>query len=293
MKTLATATSAALGGCAASVILYPLDTLKTRMQNQSKDGNESVIPKDVAGVLSLYKGVGYKATQSTLSKFLYFYAYTNMTNMLLSKNAKSLSTFMNLIVGYLAELFHLPLSLPLEVIITRMQTSKNQTKQSFMQLLQTMWEENEGKLSGFYKGFSAYFVLCLQPAIQFTAFEQVKIIYLKSKAAKSLSALEAFILGAAARSLATLVVFPYIRAKVLVQAESKSVATADDSTPSESIPQILSRLVQEEGVGSLYRGLSPELTKGALSAAFMLMVKEKIEAYVTLAFMVSQMYMAS
>ncbi|KDO31466.1 hypothetical protein SPRG_04081 [Saprolegnia parasitica CBS 223.65] len=255
------------------------------MQSQAK-GDEKT-PLD----LSLYKGVGYKAAQSTLSKFLYFYAYTSMANALTSKDAKSLSTAMNLVVGYLAELFHLPLSLPLEVIITRMQTTKGDTKQSFFQLLQTMWDENNGQLAGFYKGFSAYFVLCLQPAIQFTAFEQVKKLYLKSKASSSLSAIEAFMLGAAARSLATLVVFPYIRAKVIMQAKAK--AAAGDATPPETIPAILQRLVRDEGIGSLYRGLYPELTKGALSAAFMLMVKEKIEAYVTLSIMLTQMYMSS
>ncbi|OQR98497.1 Mitochondrial Carrier (MC) Family [Achlya hypogyna] len=295
MQTLATATSAAMGGCAASVILYPLDTLKTRMQAKAKDDAAA----DEGGVLSLYQGVGYKAAQSTLSKFLYFYAYTSLTNLLLAKKAKSLSTAMNLVVGYLAELFHLPLSLPLEVVITRLQTAKSGAQsQSFGELLQTMWAENNGQLAGFYKGFSAYFVLCLQPAIQFTAFEQVKKLYLKNKASSSLSAIEAFLLGAAARSVATLVVFPYIRAKVIMQAKSK--ATASDSP--ETIPVILQRLVRDEGIAALYRGLSPELTKvacrphfepGALSAAFMLMVKEKIEAYVTLSFMLGQMYMSS
>ncbi|CAK4085377.1 unnamed protein product [Aphanomyces euteiches] len=289
MATLATATSAAVGGCAASLALYPLDTLKTRMQSESKKDakdKKPLITWDVEGVLSFYKGVEYKAAQSTISKFLYFYAYTAMTQMLLSPNAKSLSTAANLVVGYLAEMFHLPISLPLEVVITRMQTSKGgDAKQGFLDLLKSIWKENGGKWTAFYKGFSAYFVLCLQPAIQFTVFEQVKKIYLKAykPTTTSLSAIEAFLLGAAARCLATLVVFPYIRAKVIVQAKTK--AAQGEGETQESMYGILQKLVQEEGVASVYRGLTPELTKGALSAAFMLMVKEKIEAYVTLSFM--------
>ncbi|KAF0693088.1 Aste57867_15904 [Aphanomyces stellatus] len=263
MATLATATAAAVGGCTASVALYPLDTLKTRMQSESKkdDATEKkpLITWDVENILSLYKGVEYKAAQSTMSKFLYFYAYTAMTNMLLTKDSKSLSTGANLVVGYLAEMFHLPVSLPLEVIITRMQTCKSgESKEGFVQLLQSIWNENGGKWTAFYKGFSAYFVLCLQPAIQFTVFEQVKKLYLKAykPTTTTLSALEAFLLGAAARSLAIMVVFPYIRAKVIVQAQSKSGAKKQDS-----IPTVIEKLVHDEGVASLYRGLTPELTK--------------------------------
>ncbi len=186
MKTLATATSAGMGGFAASVILYPLDTLKTRMQAQSKKsesdkkGRTPLVTCDLESILSLYTGVVYKAAQSTISKFLYFYAYTSMSNLLLTNGTETLSTGLNLIVGYLAELMHLPMTLPLEVVVTRMQTSKRgDVGKSFISLLKTIWDENQGKLSAFYKGLSAYFVLCMQPAIQFTVFEQVKKVYLK------------------------------------------------------------------------------------------------------------------
>jgi hypothetical protein len=46
-----------------------------------------------------------------------------------------------------------------------------------------------------------------------------------------------------------------------------------------SISGTLHRLVQEEGWGALYRGISPELFRGVLSAAIMLAFKEKIFAF--------------
>ncbi|RHY35456.1 hypothetical protein DYB32_000088 [Aphanomyces invadans] len=165
------------------------------MQSESKkDANikTSLVTCDVDSILSFYKGVQYKAAQSTISKFLYFYAYTAMT-----KNATSLSTGANLVVGYLAEMFHLPVSLPLEVVITRMQTTqaKDSKKASLFQQLQAIWDENGGTWTAFYKGFSAYFVLCLQPAIQFTVFEQVKKLYLRAykPTTTTLSAIESLI----------------------------------------------------------------------------------------------------
>jgi len=187
METMATATAAAIGACTSSLILYPLDTLKTRMQSQSK---ESKADASDMSMKSLYKGIQYKATQSTMSKFFYFYAYTSLSNAVTGGDGKKLSTAMNLIVGYLAELMHLPLTLPIEVMVTKMQTTKG--KINVMEIFKNILKEGNGTFAGFYKGFSSYFVLCLQPAIQFTVFEQVKAFYLKSakKTGNGLTALE-------------------------------------------------------------------------------------------------------
>ena len=43
---------------------------------------------------------------------------------------------------------------------------------------------------------------------------------------------------------------------------------------------VLSRVVREKGVLSVFDGLSPELVRGMLSGAVMLMVKEYIDAIV-------------
>lgn len=72
-------------------------------------------------------------------------------------------------------------------------------------------------------------------------------------------------LGALARSVATLLLFPYIRAKVIVQSKKKAAAKAgaalDKSEPEEGIVGALQRVYKDEGALSLYRGLGPELTK--------------------------------
>ena len=46
-----------------------------------------------------------------------------------------------------------------------------------------------------YKGIQAYVVLCLKPALQYTIFEQVKAVIVKTRRSKHLSAAEAFLLG--------------------------------------------------------------------------------------------------
>ena len=198
-------------------------------------------------------------------------------------------------------------------------------------------------VAGFYKGLAAYVVLCLRPAIQFAVFERLKAWKLAARqnasaptSTVSLSALEAFVLGALARAVATVAVYPYTRAKVMAQvstpargteaasttpaaagaadsaaaaatttttsatageapAEGPSngggggggAATSTPSSPAQPAPQTLlsamHTIFAEDGVAGLFHGLGPEVFRGMLSGAVMLMVKEKIENAVRLA----------
>lgn len=204
---------------------------------------------------------------------------------------------------------------------------------------------------GFYRGLGAYVVLCLRPAIQYAVFEQLKaLVLLKRKKTQVagankavLSALEAFALGAVARAVATFVVYPYIKAKVMAQANvgggtspevaayppsaescasdaqpaaqptslSSSVESSSSSsgqqqqplqqpqpqqrqeqhvvasaapqssvTPSSISPSgMVLKVFAEEGLPGVYRGIAPELTRGMLSAAVMLMIKERVHVF--------------
>jgi len=127
-------------------------------------------------------------------------------------------------------------------------------------------------MNGMYKGIQAYVVLCFKPAIQYTVFEQVKRIILKGKQRTALTAPESFLLGMVARTVATVLVFPYVRAKVMLQTSS----TQGES----SIISLLAKMYREQGIRACFQGLGPELTRGIFSAALMLMIKEQIASLV-------------
>lgn len=306
METMAAATAAGVGGFLSTSILYPLDTLKTRIQSgasllpesdedEKADGSKK--NKQLQLVRALYKGIQFKAAESSTSKFMYFYAYTMLAQMVAPRDGKPIGTLTDLAIGYVSELLHLPITMPMELVGTRLQTSAESG--SVLQMLRQIVKENG--VGGLYKGLGAYFVLCLQPAIQYTVFERLKGMYLRKfrQASQALGALEAFVLGAVARSIATLVLFPYIRAKVLMQAKKKQsavasaeqgqAAPASEAKPEakDTIASTLQRVYKEEGPLALYRGLGPELTRGALSSALMLMIKEKIQMYITLLMMLA------
>jgi adenine nucleotide transporter 17 len=314
--------SAAIGGMISASALYPLEVIKTKLQavecastsddsinttkdendrNEGEGGETNSSDQDIGrsrsawtlaktmyetqGISSFYHGIGTSAIQAGTEKALYFFAYTAFKNMyyrILQPKAQGkapaiMSTTANLLLGCAAEWAHLPITLPIDCLTTRIQTTKNPNA-SALALLYNMMSEG-----GMYKGLQAYIVLCFKPAIQYTIYEQVKHYYLtylsrnNPTQSSSLSSVQAFLLGLISRTISTMVVFPYIRAKVLLQQRTSS------SSSSNTIPNLMQSLVRQGGISSLFQGLGPELTRGVLSSALMMMVKEKISAIVSIA----------
>jgi hypothetical protein len=157
--------------------------------------------------------------------------------------------------------------MPIDCLSTAIQTSN---KQNTVALMMTILKEGN-----MYKGIQAYYVLCFKPALQYTVFEQVKAIMLKARKTKSLTAAEAFLLGMVSRAVATLAVFPFVRAKVVMQSR-KQEQPQEGGEQSPSVWDLLTETHKNGGIVALYQGLGPELTRGVFSAALMLMIKEKI-----------------
>jgi adenine nucleotide transporter 17 len=285
------------------------------------------------GLKIFFQGMEISAFGSAMQKACYFCAYSALKQLymgaVLAKHQKRLTTtsssssstqsptppsispLTSVILGCLAEWAHLPLTLPIDALTTALQTSpssastmrsgsKAKTTQSAMALLMTMWREDT-----VYKGIQAYYILCFKPALQYSIYEQLKRWILserkrphQSSSPQQLSASESFALGMFARTVATLFVFPFVRAKVRMQSSSLSSSPSSTaksgetncgsttnnnkkdssslSTPSSSIWQLLQTTYATGGIASLYQGIGPELTRGVLSAALMMMVKEQI-----------------
>jgi solute carrier family 25 (peroxisomal adenine nucleotide transporter), member 17 len=272
------------------------------------------------GISVFVRGIETSALQSAIEKALYFFAYTALKqgySSALSSTTRSMKdgkqkqhsdssssnnigAFANLMLGCAAEWMHLPISLPIDAWTTQIQTST--TGAAPMQILLTMLA-SPNKMNSWYKGLSAYYVLCFKPALQYTVYEQVKKLLVAHRRDKTLSAVEAFLLGMVARTVATVLVFPCVRAKVLLQKQAAVSANASsmmadpepafDSTRAAAAAttppagakvvkeelttiKVLLRTLQRQGLAGLYQGLGPELTRGIFSAALMLMIKERI-----------------
>lgn len=280
--------AASVGGAISAAVLYPLEVLKTKMQSdENNDNNEEEEEKKksmIAYSKSLYEKEGYavfirgietSSFQSALEKALYFFSYEALKKGYHSlSGGAQLNTGTNLLLGCLAEWAHLPITLPVDAWTTRIQTCSDKTTGPLAILCQMLSEKQT-----FYKGISAYVILCLKPSLQYTIYEQVKRMVVVKRRDKSLSAVEAFLLGMLARTIATVLVFPCLRAKVIMQTRSSETNTTGSEAKQATVMDLLLDLARSNP-SALYQGIVPELTRGVFSAALMLMLKEKIGAMV-------------
>ncbi|EFJ08606.1 hypothetical protein SELMODRAFT_160785 [Selaginella moellendorffii] len=283
MEALADATAGAIGGLFTTTILYPLDTCKSKYQAELKAGNSykyrsllDVLREAIASnrVLALYQGLGAKNLQSLLSQFIYFYSYSYLKRLYLqrSKN-KSMGLGANLVVAAAAGACNSIVTQPLDTASSRMQTSGFGKSKGLWATLSANWKES-------FDGLGASLFLTCNPAIQYTVFEQLKTRLLQQRVRKAgssplvLSAFHAFLLGAISKTVATLITYPAIRCKVMIQSGDKK----DDeeySRPKRMV-DAFTLIQKQEGILGFYKGIQAQVLKTILSAAFLMMIKEKV-----------------
>ncbi|CAD7957638.1 unnamed protein product [Amoebophrya sp. A25] len=261
LAALIQATAGAGGGVWSMAMLFPLDTLKTLIQAgktrspKTLEAFQQVREED--GALSLYRGLGAKASETALKNFIYFYAYEILVKIAKARGMK-MTTLNNLIVGYVAGVANMVCIMPLEVVSTRLQVKPN----SFWKATREIIDE-EGA-AGLYSGFKFNVLLCLNPAIVNTVFDIIKkrLVGAKPAGSKFLTPLEAFALGAFAKCVATILTYPLVRIKTVLQ--TGLAKENEENCKSESLWTFY------------FRGLGPSLVKTASQAALMYMAKERI-----------------
>ncbi|XP_028773940.1 peroxisomal adenine nucleotide carrier 1 isoform X1 [Neltuma alba] len=291
LESLSEATSGAIGSLVSTTVLYPLDTCKTKYQaevqakQQRRYRNISDVLWEAIStrqVLSLYQGLGTKNIQSFISSFLYFYGYSYFRRLYLKKTGKkTIGTKANLVVATAAGVCTIVVTQPLDTAASRMQTSEFGKSKGFWKTL------SEGTWSEAFDGLGISLLLTSNPSIQYTAYDQLKQRLLKGKMSKkigaksspeALSAFSAFMLGAVSKCVATCLTYPAIRCKVMIQS-----AESDDNRSTEAerraqrtISGALYTIWRREGLLGFFNGLQAQILKTVLSAALLLMVKEKI-----------------
>uniref|UniRef100_M4BP29 RxLR effector candidate protein n=2 Tax=Hyaloperonospora arabidopsidis (strain Emoy2) TaxID=559515 RepID=M4BP29_HYAAE len=252
------------------------------------------------GVEGLFTGLSSKIVHTVLSNFAYFYWYSVLKTAVEKHLKKPLTTGLSLLIASTAGAFNMTMTLPLEMINTRAQIrptdtdkrhdvdDKTMKKYKMWGIARDIYAEN-GWMS-FWKGFIPSLVLVSNPSINYTIFDRLKsqlqlskMAAGKAKRASSLTALEAFVLAAIAKAVATVLTYPVIRAKVLMQAQ-KEPTTEPQKNPSShhqaamgsSMIQVLKRIGESEGFNGYYKGCSAQLVNTVLKSALLVMTKEEI-----------------
>ncbi|CAI7659320.1 unnamed protein product [Penicillium pancosmium] len=281
---IAHALAGAGGGILSMVLTYPLITLSTRAQVESKrahstalDAVRRIVQRE--GIAGLYSGLESALFGISVTNFVYYYWYewtrsTFEKAAITAGRAKKLTTIESMIAGAIAGSATVLITNPIWVINTRMTARKSESEEqglpgapkkakasTFNTLMQLLREEGPKAL---FAGVLPALVLVINPILQYTIFEQLKNMVERRR---RMTPKDAFYLGALGKILATSITYPYITIKSRAHVASKD-------GPKESLNGSLKRIINEEGWKGLYKGIGPKVTQSAITAAFLFAFKD-------------------
>ncbi|KAK7033267.1 mitochondrial carrier domain-containing protein [Favolaschia claudopus] len=315
------ALAGALGGCFSTAVVYPLDVAKTQIQaskGKSKDELSMlavlvrIFKKE--GIFGYYRGFWATMLNTFSMQYAYFFFYSFVRNSYISRLTRklpagaavpALSTAAELLIGAIAGALAQIFTIPVSVIATRQQVGRQGASKSgesaeddsFLGVAREIIEE-EG-VGGLWLGIRPGLVLTVNPAITYGVFERVKGIFIaaqvKAGGSDKISPMLSFLIGAISKTLATVVTYPYIMAKVRIQTRSAD----EDEAKIEHLElpvahkphhdhsklkhpgaiDILTQVLRKEGVFGWYRGMAAQITKAVLSQALLFMSKEQFEQW--------------
>jgi len=210
-----------------------------------------------------------------------------LRNSALKKVEGGLSTSAELSLGAAAGALAQIFTIPVAVVATRQQlwlpppgaTGKAAREPS---LLQTAAEVvREGGITALWTGLRPGLVLTVNPAITYGVFERGKAWVLEGSGNTKLSVAQSFWLGVVSKTLATVVTYPYIFAKVRLQARvddpHEEPGTPHHKFHHRGAIDILQHVYQEEGIKGWYQGMSAQIFKAVLCQGILFVSKDKFE----------------
>ncbi|CDS08666.1 hypothetical protein LRAMOSA10027 [Lichtheimia ramosa] len=291
------AVAGSAGAMFALTMVYPLDIIKTRIQVQAKheslddkeqehyssawDGIMQIMQKE--GVAGLYAGLGSSLLGTASTNFTYFYCYSvirELYNKRYNPAGGTLSTALELLLGAAAGALTTLVTTPVALVTTRQQTLPSNERQSVLRTCMSII--NDEGIGGLWKGIQPSLILCVNPAITFASFEKIKEFALNTLKL-SMTPGVSFVVGALSKTLATIVTYPYIMAKVRLQWKpSKEIQ--DKVKPYKGSIDVLTRVLQTEGFFGWYRGMGAQISKAVLSQALLFMMKDIFTNYTIMAY---------
>lgn len=178
-------TSGAAAGLMVDLSLFPLDTLKTRLQSEKGFWN-------AGGVRGIYKGVGPTILASAPSAAIFFVTYDKSKSLLETKNER-MAPLRHMASACVAEIASNLVRVPMEVVKQRRQTSDGISPLNIVRKA----VENEGFL-GLYRGFFSTVMRDIPfSIIQFPLWEALKL-YWSTREMREVTSAESALAGAVA-----------------------------------------------------------------------------------------------
>nr|XP_025874365.1 solute carrier family 25 member 36 [Vulpes vulpes] len=290
------------GGTVGAILTCPLEVVKTRLQSSSvtlyisevqlntmagASVNRVVSPGPLhclkvilekEGPRSLFRGLGPNLVGVAPSRAIYFAAYSNCKEKLNGIFDPD-STQVHMISAAMAGFTAITATNPIWLIKTRLQLdarNRGEKRMGAFECIRKVYQTDG--LRGFYRGMSASYAGISETVIHFVIYESIKQKLLEYKIASTMendeeSVKEAsdfvgmMLAAATSKTCATTIAYPH---------EVVRTRLREEGTKYRSFFQTLSLVVQEEGYGSLYRGLTTHLVRQIPNTAIMMATYELV-----------------
>ncbi|KAJ1525191.1 hypothetical protein ONE63_010023 [Megalurothrips usitatus] len=245
-------TSIVAGGAAGLTVdlsLFPLDTLKTRLQSEQgflKSG----------GFKNVYRGIVPAAAGSVPCAALFFCTYNSCKNNLGCVFGPELKPVVHLLSASAGEVAACSFRVPVEIIKQRLQATA--TQKSALQLTASLWRD-EG-ITGFYRGLGST-ILREVPfsCLQFPLWEMLKSTW-QEKCNRSIAPWEGAVCGAIAGGFSAAVTTPLDVAKTRIMLYSRDRGVPQPSLQKvPGVRDILGIIYRGEGIKGLFAGVTPRV----------------------------------
>ncbi|BFZ54376.1 S-adenosylmethionine transporter [Savitreella phatthalungensis] len=259
METFQPLISGAFAGLAVDLSLFPLDTIKTRLQASGGFARNG-------GFKGIYAGMGSIAAGSAPGAAIFFLSYETIRRQLNADGQVQHPTLLAVTSSSIAESLACIVRVPTEVVKQRTQASVSGTHSSFGTLRAILASDG---LHGLYRGFLATLAREIPfVCIQFPLWEYFKVLAVRERLGSTphelavgdarsqdspqyrANAGEAAICGAAAGSIAAALTTPLdvIKTRMMLSSGERRSWLLTAST-----------IAKQEGIKSFFRGIVPRV----------------------------------
>lgn len=250
------ATALVAGGCAGTsvdVALFPIDTLKTRLQSPQgflKAG----------GFRGIYNGLGAAAAGSAPGAALFFSTYETMKPIVLkwqeSAGLGDRPALSHMLAASMGEVMACLVRVPTEVVKARMQTTESAT---LTKTFQSILNETHGSIlaqftGGLYRGYGITLMREIPFAmIQFPMYEGAKVWWSEQQGS-AVNPIQAATCGSISGGIAAGLTTPLdvVKTRLMLGADK-------DGKLYTSATDVVRRVYHVEGVGTFWSGIQPRV----------------------------------
>ncbi|KAL7116531.1 hypothetical protein ACP275_03G010300 [Erythranthe tilingii] len=257
------AVAGAAAGTLVETVLYPIDTIKTRLQ-AVRGGGEIILKGLYSGLAGNLVGVIPKSCSKFRKKIKNY-----LPQKLLNLFPENLSAVAHLAAGALGGAASSIVRVPTEVIKQRIQIGQFVSAPDAVRLIVA----KEG-FRGLYAGYGSFLLRDLPfDAIQFCIYEQLRIGY-KLAAKRDLNDPENAIIGAFAGAITGAMTTPLdvIKTRLMIQGSAKQY---------NSIRHCINTILKEEGSSAFFRGMGPRVLWIGIGGSIFFGVLEKTKQLIS------------